>query len=72
MISAQIQKFLSRKFSFGVFAPPRREGRPLDPIADAATGHNIPTFEFKRLRDQEAVDQFKSLGAMPICSSSPR
>ena len=46
----------------GVFAPPRREGRPLDPITDAATGHNIPTFEFKRLRDHEAVDQFKSLG----------
>ena len=46
----------------GVFAPPRREGRPLDPITDAAAAHNIPIFEFKRLRDQEAVDQFKSLG----------
>lgn len=45
----------------GIFAPPRREGRPLDPITDAAAGLNIPTFEFKRLRDQDAIDQFKSL-----------
>jgi methionyl-tRNA formyltransferase len=45
----------------GVFAPPRREGRAADPIADATTELNIQIFEFKRLRDQEAIDQFKSL-----------
>ena len=45
----------------GVFAPPRREGRPLDPITDAAIALKIPTLEFKRLRDQEAIDEFKSL-----------
>jgi len=45
----------------GVFAPPRRENRPLDPIIEAATELEIPIFEFKRLRDQDAIDRFKSL-----------
>ncbi|MCH8229225.1 MAG: methionyl-tRNA formyltransferase [Chloroflexi bacterium] len=45
----------------GVFAPPTREGRPADPITEAAAESDIPIFEFKRLRDQEAIDQFKSL-----------
>ena len=51
----------------GVFAPPRRTNRktgeagPSDPIADAATTNGIPTYEFKRLRDQEAIDQFKAV-----------
>ena len=45
----------------GVFAPPTREGRPADPITEAAAESDIPTFEFKRLRDQEAIDHFKSL-----------
>ncbi|MDP6666028.1 MAG: methionyl-tRNA formyltransferase [Dehalococcoidia bacterium] len=52
----------------GVFAPPRRPARdggeegPPDPIASAAVELGIPVFEFKRLRDREAVDQFVSLG----------
>ena len=45
----------------GVFAPPTRKGRAPDPISDAAKELRIPSFEFKRLRDQEAIDQFKSL-----------
>jgi methionyl-tRNA formyltransferase len=45
----------------GVFAPPGRAKSPADPITDAAAELDIPTFEFKRLRDPEAVDQFKSL-----------
>ncbi|MEE8045332.1 MAG: methionyl-tRNA formyltransferase [Dehalococcoidia bacterium] len=45
----------------GVFAPPTKEGRSPDPIIEAANDLKVPVFEFKRLRDQEAVDQFKSL-----------
>ena len=45
----------------GVFAPPAREGRPVDPITEAAAELDIPVFEFKRLRDPEAIDRFKSL-----------
>ena len=43
----------------GVFAPLTREGRPDDPISDAARTLNVPVFEFKRLRDEEAITQFK-------------
>jgi len=45
----------------GVFAPPTKEGRNPDPISDAANELKIPIFEFKRLRDKEAIDQFKSI-----------
>ena len=45
----------------GVFAPPRRANPPLAPITEAATELEVPIFEFKRLRDQEAIDKFKSL-----------
>ena len=44
-----------------VFAPPTREGRPADPISETANALNVPVFEFKRLQDEEAVTQFKSL-----------
>jgi len=46
----------------GVFAPPTKEGRSPDPISDAANELNISIFEFKRLRDQDAIDQFKAIG----------
>ena len=45
----------------GVFAPPTREGRPDDPISDSAHALNVPVFEFKRLRDEEAITQFKTV-----------
>lgn len=45
----------------GVFAPPGREGRPDDPIVEAANSADIPLFQFKRMRDQEAIDQFKAI-----------
>lgn len=45
----------------GVFAPPDREGRPPDPISEAANAANFPLFQFKRLRDQVAIDQFNAV-----------
>ena len=45
----------------GVFAPPGREGRPDDPIVETANAESIPVFQFKRMRDQEAIDQFKAI-----------
>ena len=45
----------------GVFAAPDREGRRRDPIVEAAEELGIPLFQFRRLRAQEAIDQFKSL-----------
>ncbi len=45
----------------GVFAPPVRPNASADPITDASTELGIPVFVFNRLRDREAIDQFKSL-----------
>jgi methionyl-tRNA formyltransferase len=40
----------------GVFAPPKD-----DPIVEAAEALDLPVFRYGRMRDQEAIDQFKSL-----------
>ena len=45
----------------GVFCPPDREGRPPDPIKAAAETHGIPTFQFRRMRTQPAIDAFVGL-----------
>lgn len=45
----------------GVFTPPDREGRPADPIGEAANAANLPLFPFKRLRDEVAIDQFNAV-----------
>lgn len=45
----------------GVFAPPDREGRPPDPIVETANAASLPVFQFKRLRDQAAIDQFNAV-----------
>ncbi|PKB78771.1 MAG: methionyl-tRNA formyltransferase [SAR202 cluster bacterium Io17-Chloro-G9] len=46
-----------------VFLPPDREGRPPDPVKAAAQGHNIPVHQFRRMRNQAAVDAFKEVNA---------
>jgi methionyl-tRNA formyltransferase len=50
----------------GVFATPDVEGRPRDPLAEAADASGIPLFQFKRMRNAEAIEQFKSL-APDLC-----
>jgi methionyl-tRNA formyltransferase len=47
----------------GVFCSPDREGRPADPIKQAAEKHDTRVFQFRRLRNQEAIDAFASLNA---------
>ena len=46
-----------------VFLPPDRDGRPPDPLKAAAQGHDIPVFQFRRMRNQAAVDAFKEVNA---------
>jgi methionyl-tRNA formyltransferase len=50
----------------GVFAPPDVDGKPRDPLVDAAETEGIPVFHFKRMRDKVAIDQFKAL-AVDLC-----
>jgi methionyl-tRNA formyltransferase len=47
----------------GVFCSPDREGRPADPIKQAAQKHGAPVFQLRRMRSQEAIDAFGSLNA---------
>lgn len=46
----------------GVFAAPDRS-RSREPLATAAEGMGVPVWQFKRMRDAECVDVFRSLGA---------
>ena len=50
----------------GMFCAPDREGSPVDPIKAAAENHNIPVFQFRRMRRQVAIDAFKELNT-DIC-----
>lgn len=45
----------------GVFCPPDREGRDPDPIKQSAQESDVKVLQFKRMRDQEAIDAFKAL-----------
>ena len=44
-----------------VFCPPDREGRRPDPVKVAAGGHDIAVLQFRRMRNQEAIEAFKAL-----------
>lgn len=48
----------------GLFCPPDRgEGSPVDPIKTLAIEKGIPVIQFKRMRDQGAIENFKDLNA---------
>ena len=47
----------------GVFCPPDREGRAQDPIKTAAQTHGVPALQFRRMRNQDAIDAFHALNA---------
>lgn len=47
----------------GVFCPPDKDGRPVDPIKTAAENADVPVCQFKRMRDPEAIEAFKQLNA---------
>ena len=47
----------------GVFPPPDKEGRPLDPVKEGALERSIPVHQHGRYRSQEAIDAFKALDA---------
>lgn len=46
-----------------VFCPPEKEGGRPDPIKELAITKDIPVFQFKRMRNQEAIDAFMRLNA---------
>lgn len=50
----------------GVFVAPDVEGKPFDPVKETAVAREAPVYQFKRLRDQEAIDAFTAL-APDLC-----
>ena len=46
-----------------VFCPPAREGRPEDALESAADRHGVPVYQFKRMRDGEAIEAYRALDA---------
>lgn len=47
----------------GVFCPPEKEGAKPEALRLAAEQHGIPVCQFKRMRDQEAIDAYRALDA---------
>ena len=43
------------------FCPPDKEGKPVDPLKIAAQARGVPVLQFKRMRDDDAIDAFVSL-----------
>ena len=49
-----------------VLCAPDREGRTIDPVKQAAQRHNIHVLQFRRMRDQLAIETFKRLN-LDLC-----
>ena len=47
----------------GAFPPPDSEGRPFDPLKEAAIELNVPVHQYGRYRTPEAIAAFESLNA---------
>ena len=47
----------------GVFCPPDREGRPVDPIKSAAGELDVAVYQPRRMRSARAIREFRSLDA---------
>ena len=45
------------------WCPPDEEGRRIDRLKSAAQEHDVPLFQFARMRDREAIDAFHRLNA---------
>lgn len=59
-----LEALLDQKESVaGVFCPPDRDGKPVDPVKECALSHGIDVYQFKRMRDAEAIEAFRKLNA---------
>ena len=44
-----------------VLCPPDRKDRPFDPIKESAVEHDIQVYQYRRMRDEQAITEFSSL-----------
>jgi len=47
----------------GVYTAPDKEGRPVDPLKEAALEHGLPLFQPANYKDKDVLDQMRSLDA---------
>jgi methionyl-tRNA formyltransferase len=47
----------------GVYTSPDKEGRPVDPVKEAALEHGLPLFQPQNYKDQDVLDQMRALDA---------
>jgi len=47
----------------GVYTAPDKEGRPVDPLKEAALAHGLPVFQPANYKDKDVLDQMRSLNA---------
>ena len=47
----------------GVYTSPDKEGRPVDPVKEAALEHGLPLFQPTNYKDQDVLDQMRALNA---------
>jgi methionyl-tRNA formyltransferase len=47
----------------GVYTAPDKEGRPADPLKEAALEHGLPLFQPANYKDKDVLDQMRSLNA---------
>jgi methionyl-tRNA formyltransferase len=61
---ATLEAFLARGDTIaGVFCAPEKPGEKPDPVRLAAEAHGLPLFQLKSLRNEEAVQTMRDLGA---------
>lgn len=62
---AALEKILEagRDEVVGVYAAPDKEGKPVDPIKEAALEHGLPLYQPSSYKEQSAVDEMKALEA---------
>jgi methionyl-tRNA formyltransferase len=47
----------------GVYTSPDKEGRPVDPVKEAALEHGLPLFQPSNYKDKDVLDQMRALDA---------
>jgi methionyl-tRNA formyltransferase len=47
----------------GVYTSPDKEGRPVDPVKEAALEHGLPLFQPPNYKDKDVLDQMRALDA---------
>ena len=54
-----------------VYTAPDKDGRPLDPIKQAALDHNLPLYQPGNFKDQDVLDEMRGLSRAAALDGPP-